>query len=56
MKHEGRLEGREWSPRGARIDWIFGSRGDFSKSRFDHGAQVSRATDHQVGSARFTAR
>jgi len=43
-------------PRGARIDWIFGSRGDFSKSRFDHGAQVSRATDHQVGSARFTAR
>jgi hypothetical protein len=40
-------------PRGARVDWIFGSLGDFSHVVMDHSAQVRRTTDHHVLSARF---
>jgi endonuclease/exonuclease/phosphatase family metal-dependent hydrolase len=40
-------------PRGARIDWIFGSRGIFSHVLMDDSAQVRRTTDHHVLSARW---
>ncbi|MGC4111231.1 MAG: cutinase family protein [Nocardioides sp.] len=40
-------------PRGARIDWIFGSRGVFSHTLMDDSAQVRRTTDHHVLSARY---
>jgi alpha-tubulin suppressor-like RCC1 family protein/endonuclease/exonuclease/phosphatase family metal-dependent hydrolase len=40
-------------PKGARIDWIFGSRGSFSQALMDNAAQVRRSTDHHVLSARF---
>jgi alpha-tubulin suppressor-like RCC1 family protein/endonuclease/exonuclease/phosphatase family metal-dependent hydrolase len=43
-------------PAGARIDWIFGSRGDFSGATFDDSAQIRRTTDHHVLSARFAGR
>jgi endonuclease/exonuclease/phosphatase family metal-dependent hydrolase len=40
-------------PRGARVDWVFGSRGVFSGALMDDSAQVRRTTDHHVLSARF---
>jgi endonuclease/exonuclease/phosphatase family metal-dependent hydrolase len=40
-------------PKGARIDWIFGSRGTFSQVLMDDAAQVRRTTDHHVLSALF---
>jgi alpha-tubulin suppressor-like RCC1 family protein/endonuclease/exonuclease/phosphatase family metal-dependent hydrolase len=40
-------------PRGARIDWIFGSDGTFSHPLVDDSAQVRRTTDHHVVSAQF---
>lgn len=40
-------------PKGARIDWIFGSRGTFSRVLMDNSAQVRRTTDHHVLSALF---
>jgi alpha-tubulin suppressor-like RCC1 family protein/endonuclease/exonuclease/phosphatase family metal-dependent hydrolase len=40
-------------PRGARIDWIFGSRGEFAHAVMDYSAQVRRTTDHHVLSAQF---
>jgi alpha-tubulin suppressor-like RCC1 family protein/endonuclease/exonuclease/phosphatase family metal-dependent hydrolase len=45
--------GRCILPKGARIDWIFGSRGSFSQALMDHSAQVRRTTDHHVLSATF---
>jgi endonuclease/exonuclease/phosphatase family metal-dependent hydrolase len=45
--------GRCVLPRGARIDWVFGSRGLFSRALMDASAQVRRTTDHHVLSALF---
>jgi alpha-tubulin suppressor-like RCC1 family protein/endonuclease/exonuclease/phosphatase family metal-dependent hydrolase len=46
-------DGRCVLPPGARIDWIFGSRGTFSGTLMDSSAQVRRTTDHHVPSALF---
>jgi endonuclease/exonuclease/phosphatase family metal-dependent hydrolase len=43
-------------PKGARIDWIFGSKGTFSGALTDYSAQVRRTTDHHVLSALFAGR
>ncbi len=40
-------------PKAARIDWIFGSKGSFSRTLMDDAAQVRRTTDHHVLSSRF---
>jgi alpha-tubulin suppressor-like RCC1 family protein/endonuclease/exonuclease/phosphatase family metal-dependent hydrolase len=48
--------GRCVLPKGARIDWIFGSKGSFSKALMDDSAQVRRTTDHHVLSALFGTR
>jgi endonuclease/exonuclease/phosphatase family metal-dependent hydrolase len=42
-------------PKGARIDWVFGSRGTFSRALMDDAAQVRRTTDHHVLSALFAS-
>jgi endonuclease/exonuclease/phosphatase family metal-dependent hydrolase len=47
------IDGRCILPKGARIDWIFGSRGTFSGALMDRSAQVRRTTDHHVLSAGF---
>ena len=47
------VDGRCVLPKGARIDWIFGSKGTFSRVLMDHSAQVRRTTDHHVPSAVF---
>jgi endonuclease/exonuclease/phosphatase family metal-dependent hydrolase len=45
--------GRCTLPKGARIDWIFGSKGVFSHPLMDYSAQIQRTTDHHVLSALF---
>jgi alpha-tubulin suppressor-like RCC1 family protein/endonuclease/exonuclease/phosphatase family metal-dependent hydrolase len=47
--------GRCVLPKGARIDWIFGSKGTFSRVLMDHSAQVRRTTDHHVLSGLFAS-
>ena len=47
------VNGRCTLPKGARIDWIFGSKGAFSNPLMDYSAQIQRTTDHHVLSALF---
>jgi len=47
------VSGRCRLPKAARVDWIFGSRGSFSRALMDDSAQVRRTTDHHVLSALF---
>ena len=48
--HEG---GQCRLPAGARIDWIFGSKGTFTSPLMDYSPQIQRTTDHHVLSALF---
>lgn len=41
-------------PTHMRVDWIFGSRGDFSGTSIDQSSRIRRTTDHAVISTRFS--